>query len=223
VTIVFLLAASSSTSASAVELTKILPEPTAASPIIGTGTTGKISFETASSEKLSCEKATGTGEFTSPNDGNGEAKVMGCKVLGFSCNSPGAKSGEIVLKDEIHYWSGLSAGKKSIAVAVALITKTLVIECPALGIKMEKKGCTAGEVPPASLNKKIKSVSGTLKQTKGKQEITEILPPKSEKLIKCISEISKNGGKFEEIGQEGEGTTENFKQNGKSLEIELMN
>ncbi len=147
--------------------------------------------------------------------------MTGCKTLGFSCNSIGAKAGEIVLKDEIHYWSGF-LGKELIAVAVGLITKTLVIECPAIGIKMEKRGCTADQVPPSSLNKKLKSFSGSLKQSKGKQEITEILPPKAEKTIKCISEISKNGGKFEEIGQEGEGTTENFKQNGKAIEIELM-
>ncbi len=87
---------------------------------------------------------------------------------------------------------------------------------------MEKKGCTAGQVPPEFLNKKIKSLTGTLKQSKGKQEINEILPPGSKTFIKCTGEISKDGGAFEEIGQEGSGTTENFKQNGKSLEIELM-
>jgi hypothetical protein len=216
-----LLLGASVTSASAAELTKILPEPTEKSPISGTGTAGEVSFETASGSKFTCAKATGTGEFTGPNDGHGEVSVTGCKALGFSCNSPGAKSGEVILKDTIHYWSGFLGGKL-IAVAVALITKNLIIECPVLGTKMEKKGCTAGEVPPSSLNTKIKSVGGTLKQTKGKQEITEILPPKSEKPIKCVSEISTNGGKFEEIGQAGKGTTENFKQNGKALEIELM-
>jgi hypothetical protein len=214
-----LLLSTSVASASA-GVPKILPEPTEASPVLGSGTAGKISFETASGTKLECEKATGTGEFTGPNDGQGEAHVTGCKALGFSCNSPGAKSGEILLKDTIHYWSGF-LGKELIAVAVALITKNLVIECTAL-VKMEKRGCTAGQVPPASLNKKIKSVTGTLKQTKGKQEITEVLAPKSEKVIKCVGEISKNGGAFEEIGQEGSATTEGFKQNGKALEVELM-
>ena len=213
------LLGTSATSASAGE-PKILPEPTEASPLSGTGTAGKLLFETASGTKLECEKATGKGEFTGANDGRGEASVTGCKSTGFSCNSPGAKSGEIILKDEIHYWAGF-LGKELIAVSVALITKNLVIECTAL-VKMEKRGCTAGQVPPSSLNKKIKSVSATLKQTKGKQEITEILPPKSKTTIKCVGEISINGGKFEEIGQEGSGTTENFKQGGKALEIELM-
>ncbi len=209
-------------SSSALAVTVILPEPTEANPISGSGfSTSKITFQTVGGIAFSCEKATGTGEFTSGNDGKGEAHVSGCKALGLNCNSVGAKSGEIILNDEIHYWSGLLGGKL-IAVAVALITKPLLIECPAAGIKMEKKGCTAGQVPPESLNKKIKSLTGTLKQTKGKQEITEILPPKSKTFIKCTSEISKNGGAFEEIGQEGSGTTENFKQAGKSLEIELM-
>lgn len=126
----------------------------------------------------------------------------------------GAKSGEVILSDEIHYWSGL-LGKELIAVAVALITKPLIIECPAIGIKMEKKGCTAGQVPPGSLSKKIKTLTGTLKQTGGKQEITEIFSPKTKSFIKCTGEISKNGEPFEEIGQEGSGTTEGFKQNGK--------
>lgn len=208
-------------SASAVELTKILPEPSEKSPISGTGTAGKLSFETASAEKLVCKEAKGTGEFTTPNNGQAEVHVTGCTFLGLNCNSVGAKAGEITLKDEIHYWAGFLGGKL-IAVAVGLITKTLTIECPSVGVKMEKKGCTAGEVPASSLNKKVKSFASTVKQAKGKQEITEILPPKSEKTIKCVSEISKNGGKFEEIGQEGGGTIENFKQNGSSLEIELM-
>ncbi len=210
------------TSVSAQALTVILPEPTKANPILGSGkTTSKVSFETASGIKLSCEKATGTGEFFSGNDGNGEAHVTGCQTLGFNCNSLGAKSGEVILIDEIHYWSGRLGGKL-IAVAVALITKPLLIECPAIGIKMEKRGCTAGEVPPGSLNKKIKSLSGTLNQKKGKQEITEIIAPKTETVKQCVSELSKNGGPFEEIGQEGSATTEGFSQGGKALEVELM-
>jgi len=209
------------TSSAALAVTVILPEPTEASPISGTGTSGKVSFQTASGASFICEKATGTGEFTSGNDGHGEAHVSGCKTLGLNCNSPGAKAGEVILSDEIHYWAGL-LGKELIAVAVALITKPLLIECPAAGIKMEKRGCTAGQVPPESLNKKIKTLTGTLKQSKGKQEITEVFSPKTKSFIKCISEISKNGGAFEEIGQEGSATTEGFKQNGKSLEVELM-
>jgi hypothetical protein len=216
------LAGAAFASPSASAITVVLPEPTLSAPISATGTsTSKLSFETANGTKLLCEKATGAGEFTSGNDGRGEAHVTGCQSLGFSCNSIGAKSGEIILNDEIHYWTGLLA-KKPIAVAIALITTPLLIECPAIGTKMEKRGCTAGQVPPESLNKKIKSVSGTLKQTKGKQEITEIIAPKTETVKKCISEISKNGGPFEEIGQEGSGITENFKQNGKALEVELM-
>jgi hypothetical protein len=208
-------------SASASAMTEILPGPTETSPISGTGISGKVTFQTAGGLAFSCKEATGTGEFTSGNDGKGEAHVTGCQSVGINCNSPGAKSGEIILKDAIHYWAGLLGGKL-IAVAVALITTPLLIECPATKLRMEKKGCTAGQVPPEFLNKKIKSLTGTLKQSKGKQEISEILPPGSKTFIKCTGEISIDGKPFEEIGQEGSGTTENFNQKGKLLEIELM-
>jgi hypothetical protein len=212
--------------AQASEPTKILPEPTEASPIKGVGKAGLITFETASGERFTCESATSSGEFTGPNIGHGEARVIGCKAklsIGtVNCNSPGDKTGEITLKDEIHYWLGLSGGKALIAVTVALITTPLKIECTAL-VSIEKRGCTAGQVPPGSLNKKIASLTGSLHQSKGKQEITEILPPESTKEIRCVSEISQNGGAFEEIGQEGEGTVEKFERGGKLIEVELMN
>jgi hypothetical protein len=202
--------------AAAVEKTKILPEPTVKEPVSGFGSSGEVSFETASGTRLKCEKATATGKFTTPNSGTGEAHVVGCESLGFKCNSPGAKSGEVILKDEALYWKGLSAAKTLIAVAVALITGTFEIECTAL-VKLKKRGCTAGQVPAEELNKKIKVLTGTLKQSKGKQEITEIMKPEGTEFIKCQSELSINGGAFELIGQEGSGTLTVEK------EIELMN
>jgi hypothetical protein len=224
--------------ASASESTKVLPEPTVASPIIGTGTlTAAGHVLTVGGLALKCAKSSGSGSWTSANSGMGETLLTECKgPLSTVCTGEGDPEGLIGAKGEVFFWLALlMTGTKEkettelVAAAVVLspaggIKVTCVNKAKTIEDKIVTKGCAAAQVSPASLNKLITEAKGESSEwSSGETKILKVLPPGATEEINCLPTISINGGAEELAAGTGMGTISKFEKGGKAITIALMN
>ena len=225
--VILVMSVIASATASAVEPTKMLPEPTEKSPVsfTGKGEKGKekSTLETVAGEKVVCTSSTAKGEATSPNLGTFDALFLGCKAKGIAaCKGLKDTVKESVLAvGPFHYWLAL-LNKELIAV-IAILLEEDHFECAFIIEELILvKGCVAAQLTPT--DKLTKTATLKFVQTKGVQNITKILPENSTKEIECKLE-SKKGveGKFEQSAQEGNAEIEGFKQNGVAIEALFMN
>lgn len=210
--------------AAAEEKTKVLPEPTATSPITNTTTGTESKLVGVNGTEIKCKKNSGTGSATSPNEGSFTTLFTECKgPLSTTCTGSGDPSGLIALSGTVHFWLALLSGK--LVGALVFLIKEFKFTCTTTGISEEvtvHTGCQAALAEP--VNKLVKSTEDIFKETSGKPDISEVLPSETTKEIKCTLE-SKVGaeGKLEESAQAGTNTNTGFKQKEKAVEVLLMN
>jgi hypothetical protein len=206
------------------EATKVLPEPSKASPLKSTSKGGKGTLETVGGSKVECEAATGKSEFTSPNLGSFSVLFEKCKSFVFenlTCTGVGDNSGTVLLSGEVHYWLALLS--KTLVGALVFLFKEFHFTCAGAFVKalVLVKGCGAALAEPTE--KLVKLTKDVFAQTKGVSDIKQVLPENSTTELTCNTQTNVNETKFEESGQLGTAENEKFEQGGKSVEVLLMN
>ena len=194
---VFVLGAIAAATASAAEVTKILPEPTKAKPLKVTSK-GSGTLLTVGGSQIMCTKIKGTGEFTTPNLGTFHAEFEGCKAKiiteSISCSGAGDKKEVILLLGTVHYVLALLMEGKpkeektpKLVAALAFLFEEFHFTCEALGVKdlIRVKGCAAANVEPTEkLTNKTKDVFKEF--SSGESSILEILLEEATKETPCL-------------------------------------
>jgi len=221
------LGALTAMSASAAEVTKILPEPTAAKPVTYTAKSGEIRMLSVAGFEVKCKKATSDGSFTTPNFGDFDVLFTECTgPLTTTCTSAGAPKGLIGAEGEVHYLLALEMkGTETILVAaLVFLFDEFHVTCESKVISMTfaADGCIAARAEP--INKLTKTTTDTFEEFKsGETKILEVLPVEGTVEATCLPDISVNGGADELFAMNGTITNEKFTRATKEIEIELMN
>ncbi len=220
---VFVLTAIAATTASAAEVTKILPE---LKSITVKSKSGVGTLLTVGGSEVICQKDKGTGEFTTPNLGTfqvefGECKAKAPIVKTAPCTGEGDKKEVILLSGTVHYVLALLMTKgteTTLVAALAFLFKELHFTCEALGVKelIQVKGCAAANAEPTE--KLTNKTKDTFKEfSTGESSILEILLEEAKKETPCLTETNVGGKGFELSAETG--TVENET----SVEVLLMN
>jgi hypothetical protein len=217
------------------EETKILPEPTAASPLKAETTqsaAGKIL--SVGGTEIKCGKGKGTQEWTSANNGKGEILFEECtSALSEKCKNA-ELAGAIKIAVEIKFWLALwmeASGEEVLVGALVFLTPLLTtFECvnSAKTIKTEvdlKKGsCFAAQVYKESLNTLISLAKAHFSEFKsGETQILFVLPENGTSESACLPIITVNGGEEQLAALEAVFQAGTFKKGGNAITIQLMN
>jgi hypothetical protein len=211
-------------SAIAAEPTKVLPEPSAASPITGKASDSTETFlEQANGNKIRCAKGAGTDEATSANLGTFIYLFTECKgPLTVTCTTAGDPTGLIGISGTVHYWLALLG--TSLVAALVFLFNTITFVCKSATVSFTtevKPGCQAALATPTG--KLVKTTEDIFKETAGHPDITLVLPQEATKEIGCTLESKIDTAAFESAAQEGAFTNTEFKQDGAVVEVLLMN
>jgi hypothetical protein len=206
------------------EATKVLPEPSVASPIKSTASDSTETFlEQANGNKVHCAKGGGSGEATSANLGNFIYLFTECKgPLTTTCTTTGDPTGLIGISGTVHYWLAL-LGKSLVAALVFLLT-TITFVCKSATVSFTtevKPGCQAALATPTE--KPVNTTEDIFKETSGHADITLVLPQETTKEIDCELESKIDTAAFEPAAQSGTFTNTAFTQGGSKIAVELMN
>jgi len=197
------------------EETEILPESAVKRAITATIHSSTSKLEAKGGLAVNCKSDTGTATTKSYDEGTFEVHFSECTAtLGVKCTSSGSETGVILIKGTLHYWYD----KEKTSAAYVYLLKPANFTCGT--VKSEVTGCVAG--PITEREKLVKVLTNTLKQTKGVNEVTKVLPAGSGSEIECKLEVSTSGGPKEQAGLETTETFEGFKQEGKAIEVLLM-
>jgi hypothetical protein len=216
------------------ETTKILPEPTTGAPLTDTVTqTGEGHLLSANGLEVKCYKGSGSESWTSANTGTGEVKFKECKsALKTTCTGKGiATEGEIVAKDEVHFWLALqmeTGGSQLIGALVFLIkpateftcvnkTKTIKNE-----VVIQENGCVAAK--DLDVNSLVSTVHAEFAEwTSGETSILSVLPAGTTKEIWCLPTNRLNGGASELFAIAANLEVSEYKKGGSEITIDPMN
>jgi hypothetical protein len=235
---VFAFSAMAVSAASAAELTKILPEPTAAAPLTTVGSQpAEGHLLTVGGLEVKCKKGSGSESFTSANLGTGEVLFTECKgPLATVCTGTGDPEGLISAKGEVHFWLALLM-TGTVEKPTSELVGALVFLLEAAGVKFEcvnkaktvkdeivVHGCTASQVKPTSLNKLISTAEEEFAEwSSGETKILSVLKQEETSEIACLPTTSTNGGAAELSAITGLFNVTTFKKSGAAITIELMN
>jgi hypothetical protein len=220
---IFALSVVAVATAAAEERTKVLPEPTLASPLTSTGKGGEGKLVTVGGKEVKCKKAVGTGEFTSLNLGPFHTTFEECTgPLDSTCMGEGDAAGKVLLLGTAHYWLALLTGR--LVAALVFLFNELHFTCEALGVKLLVlvKGCAAALAEPTEVLTKVTKDVFTEEKT-GVSDIRSVLPQESTKELSCHTETNVNGAGFEESGETGTAENEKFEKGGSAVSVLLMN
>ncbi|MGP0100919.1 MAG: hypothetical protein ACLPUT_04760 [Solirubrobacteraceae bacterium] len=168
------------------------------------GKSGASTFETKSGSSVKCKADTITGNITGLSTDEAEIKFTGCTatlVFTLNCKTPGAASGEIILKvTSLLVW--INVAKEEPGEDDILPSGGLTIECT--GVVKETLKVKGSTICPTTKNLS-KTATITCTQTKGVQAPTEYEMEGGSK-VKDITETEGTGAKtfgFEESGLTG--------------------
>jgi hypothetical protein len=215
--------------ATAAEVTKILPEPTAKEQILATVDVpnGGILWS-ANGSHVTCTRGGGDVNFTSPNLGTGLINYSGCtSTLSSRCTGEGDASGIILTKGTVHYVLALemiTATTTTLVGAFAILQPPVHFTCEFAGVKelVIARGCVAGR--DESDEELTEHIPIIFRQwATGQTRILEILPPEATSRTDCLLESANfregaeerfelsalvgEGGLLNPIKDEKEGTT----------------
>jgi opacity protein-like surface antigen len=174
-------------------------------PVTFTGTSGKGTLEDIKGNKITCSSDEVLGaEFTTDKSGKyTDIHFKGCKAFGlFGANSVGDPAETILTGGGTLTLCLINSATLEFGVVIEL-SKTVVIEVPAAGSKVEVKGNVIGSVGPNTLGK-VKTLK--LTQKEGKQTVKECEGKKAGLTA------SLNGGAFVEAGEATEETLTGAKE-----------
>lgn len=177
-------------SAWAVELPEFTTETTF------TGTSGKSTFESIKGTKMTCKSASTEGSPTNAKEGTFHAVFAGCEEPAFklTCAGLAEKAGTVSIPGTYRLVR-LKGGK-----AADLLTDEEVhVTCGGL-LLFKMKGPTLASIAP--LGSKTTKYELQVKETKGKQELTEYENDEGAAVGKIVPLVSVNEGAFEEAGVE---------------------
>lgn len=206
-------------SATAEEL-GLLPEGTAAEPLVANGTVGAAVYETLAGSSISCTSAEILTSWTSHTTGLFHLHLKGCKSAGGSCSTAGDASGVILALGTIRLvydkiTEGLGAGVlfafEEVHATCGELIKVLVL----------LRGSLLCLVLP--INTLVKEGEYVCKQAKGDQAERSYWTAETGKEAKATLETSVNGGAFELSGVESkENKLKTFEKGGKKVETILV-
>jgi hypothetical protein len=182
------------TVASASALAAALPEFSTETGF--TESAGKSIFETAGGVKVTCVASSTTTTVSSKKAGTFHMAFEGCEetALKAKCNSSGDSAGVILLVGE---WQ-LVPSTKETALLLLTLTSEVHVECGKL-FSATVKGTTLAPIAP--INTLTTKYKLTIKETKGKPELTEYENDGGEK-VKTQLLASVNGGAYGEMAIE---------------------
>jgi hypothetical protein len=193
----------------------------------GSGGTSALQKKEGNTAKIECKKGFNINAFTTTSRRLGKYDILFLECLVkvvfvlALCWGPGdekAKSSILVLGT----WHLVRKPGGGGLYITFLLPTNLKFLCEGGGVTttIEVKGCAAGAVEAASVDKKITSATTTLNQTGGVNEITKVENNESTGEEECKLLSNENGGAFGQSGEEAKnGKIENFKP---EKEIELM-
>jgi hypothetical protein len=191
-----------------------------------TGESGESRFETGAGRKLTCTKTKIEGTVKNTKEGEATISSTGCTSSGISCNTAGAKSGEVTIGwwvvwgwlyippshyDEGWYQSYLPYG-----------TATVAIECSSLEKLTLKNGLVAS-VTELEVGKLTKEFTLQAHEKKGEQEATKFKLIDSEEAsakeaVLAIEGKGLESFAFEKAGDETAATKLKFEEEVKLVE-----
>lgn len=208
-----------SATASAEEL-GILPEGTAAEPLVVNGTAGEGVLETLGGSTVTCTSAELLTSWTSHTLGLFHLHFKGCKSAAGSCSTAGDAKGVILVLGTIHLvfdkiTEGLGAG-------ILLLLEEVHLTCGELiKVLILVRGSILCLATP--INTLVKEGEVICKQTKGDQAERSYWTSETGKEEKATLESSVNGGAFEISGDESkENKLKTFEKGGKKVETILV-
>jgi hypothetical protein len=220
--------------ATAAEPTKILPEPTTAKPISGSGKGGAGKIQQVKGTEIKCSGTKGGGTSTTPNSGTGSVLFESCTSASETvCTGVGDKTGTIAQEGTAEYLLALEMltnTTSTLVPALVALVKQFHFTCvnSELGIKLLAlaRGCIAGRADGGeALQKSVTVLFEAF--TKGESKILSILPVEATAETKCSLESSITeevaGEKFESAAVIGSSSSENFTQGGSAITVLLMN
>jgi hypothetical protein len=228
---IFALTAQAATATA--EPTKILPEPTTAKPITGSGSSGAGTIETVKGTSLKCAKTKAGGSFTTSNSGSGSVLFENCTSSQETvCTGVGDATGSVEVAGSVHYLLALemlTSTTSTLIPAFAVTIPQFHLSCSNVELGLEllvlKRGCIAGKPDGGE----VLQAAVTLlfeRFTKGEPKILSILMPEATQETKCLLEVSiteeKTGEKFELAVLVGSGTFSSFTQAGTEITVLLM-
>jgi hypothetical protein len=180
------------------------------SPATNKGSTegGKAKFtEKGGIAAVECESSKGTTKITSADEGEFEETYKGCKALlsGKCTGLTNSEKGAITVAGVFHPgWVLLSDGTVSVGIVFLLTnakeeSQPVHFECEKTVVLVTVHGCVPAIVEP--INKKSKTLTITLKQKEGAQELTEDYNNSGEK-ESCLLHSEKNSEAEKQAGQE---------------------
>jgi hypothetical protein len=222
------VAALAATSALAAEVTKILPEPTAAKPLTYAATSGEIRMLSVKGVEIKCKKATSDGAFTTSNFGNFDILFAECKgPMATTCTSMFAAKGSIAAEGKVDYLLALEMLKGTETALVAALVFvfeafTATCENKLISTFFTAKGCIAARAEPT--NVLTKATTDVFDEySSGETKILEVLPVEGTVENTCLPEIAVALNAYELFAMTGTITNEKFTRETKEIEIELMN
>jgi len=230
---IFTVGVLTAASASATEPTKILPEPTATSPLTGTSKSGPGTLLTVAGHEVTCKKDTDTFSFTTPNEGTFPATFEECKTVvagvTLTCTGESDTEGKILLLGTGDYLLALrmvGTSETETTLVAALVFKftefSFTCKTGIISAVVKVRGCAAALAEPVEkLAEVTKDVFEEFKS--GESRILQILPKEATKEENCLTETSLSGGAFELSAQKGSDENEKFEQGGKKVAVLLMN
>jgi hypothetical protein len=224
--------------ASAQELTKILPEPTAGAPLTTTvSQPAEGHWLTVGGLEVKCKKSSGSESFTSANLGTWEVLFTECAgPLSTVCTGTGDPEGLVSAKGEVHFWLALLmtgtvekptselVGALVFLLETAGVQLTCVNKTKTVKDEIVVHGCIASQVKAASLNKLISTAEEEFAEwSSGETKILSVLKQEATSEIACLPTTSTNGGAAELTAITGLFNASTFKKGGAAITIELMN
>jgi hypothetical protein len=219
------IACAISTNATATEI-KILPEASETNPIKFKFKSGASVFEQqGSSYKVKCASDKGSGEWERNRRGPFSLTFEKCLASAFGvlflCTGLSAteNSSNIPMSGRF-----IAERINMLDIAITFVINQIHYTCvnSGLGISVLIRGraCIAGLILP--VNTRTKTYTIKEKETKGADEITEVLNEAETEDEKCVFEESEGTGAFTSAGMESTEEMEGSEQEGHSIETELM-
>jgi hypothetical protein len=208
------------------EETKLLPEPTALSPVINKSEGILMVLTTLSNKKVECESSSGEASFTSFNLGTFHTLFTKCTgLLGSTCTGSGDPAGLVALLGTVHYWLALLVKTGTLVAALVYLIAPFHYTCETFGVKqlILILGCSAAHAEPTNVLTNL-TKDGFIANGTGMPDIRSVLPEGATKEIPCITLIQVNEeGAFEEFAREETSSNSKFEQNKKLISVLLMN
>jgi hypothetical protein len=216
------------------ENTKLLPIPTATSPVSTTAKGGESTLVALGGQTVVCKKSKGGAAFTTPNLGTGSVLFEECtSTLSTTCTGTGDATGTLQESGSVHYLLALemiTSLTTTLVVAFAFLVKQFHFVCKSgiISLLALVRGCVAAKADGVGTAGTLAKIMTLLfaQFTTGETKILSILMEGNTKETKCLLESTiseKEGETFTLAALVDDVVLEKWKQVGTEMEMLFMN